>query len=908
MKKYTYLLIIALISIYTNIQAQHCSQTINTVTTDWRSTAGGNTNTFDWTRNIYSGDVWIADPDDPNNVDTDIPSPFYDDANSSDNEQFFNVYYWFDSNDADPVNEPNVQHDIFPEQGWELLTLDMGNSLLAANNPSFSIYNRHRGIIRFFVYITFAPPNANVGFITLTINQNYKNNALLTFSEPISQPLVNFTPGLVVSFPQRVNNSGSLSSATGYWMYADFPVAYDPCVCQKDNNDDYLFTSQIQFDVVQVDNASVDLDVELKLNGEITGTIKELVAKKEDSELTLGSLISKIGDGYKSFTKTAKTVTDFGTMITKLDTKQKSQSDEGKSSLSIANVIAAQFDLGWLAKVFKGPAGTILGGGTGLINFLTTGEKTQSVTPQQVDLKVTGDISGTINGTITTSTLNLVRSTETPSTNDGQLTSKKLYNNILGVFNVLEMPTMEYAYYTNISHPSDDNYSVLQTKLKNPIKYVINPAANLTPIKIVASIVIKTKDASLTRVSKISDYSIYNDPVNLTCEYYNGTETCNMLAPPFTIGQFGTIPGEWAGGNTLYEKQVSAAGLEIHNWVEESGCPYDIDEDLRGTLQLNTPYVGISQLENMSFLIPKNLIADTEFNLKIIAFFKTPDNKVVQLVTTYVIDKDEDNINYDNDYTYKIVDEAGTTIADIYTDNCLDGWIDIYKLQPDKYVDLLTYRTDYFIVPIDASPFTTVNGNYYPTNINMDGETITTTGDYYAWNNITLNDVIIDNSATVNFYAGNEIDVTGESDLGSTSSLNIGSLPSLLPDVIAPITDAVTLTNFCNSQSGYKGRAESRLANPETTTNPKRPYNTFELFPNPFKGTTNMRFSFSEGTTATIRIMDIAGKVLGQPFNNRSYPIGTHTYEYDASALAPGIYFCELATPNGSQTVKMVVE
>ncbi|MCB9317024.1 MAG: hypothetical protein H6569_12870 [Lewinellaceae bacterium] len=79
----------------------------------------------------------------------------------------------------------------------------------------------------------------------------------------------------------------------------------------------------------------------------------------------------------------------------------------------------------------------------------------------------------------------------------------------------------------------------------------------------------------------------------------------------------------------------------------------------------------------------------------------------------------------------------------------------------------------------------------------------------------------------------------------------------------------------------------------------------FDNFPNPFVNTTNISFSLPESCAAQLRVLDESGHELFRV--NRDYPAGNNMEQLNLGDLsAAGMLVCELATPFGVLTKKMV--
>lgn len=75
--------------------------------------------------------------------------------------------------------------------------------------------------------------------------------------------------------------------------------------------------------------------------------------------------------------------------------------------------------------------------------------------------------------------------------------------------------------------------------------------------------------------------------------------------------------------------------------------------------------------------------------------------------------------------------------------------------------------------------------------------------------------------------------------------------------------------------------------------------------PNPFHDATTIGFIIPEACEAQIRILDISGRVLTT--YDRTYTAGYHELDFRMeNASSYGVLFCELITPKGTRTIKMV--
>lgn len=465
--------------------------TIRTVTTKWNAT--GTSNTWDWTTQFYT-DAYIK-----NRTSNTIPSPFY-----NPNSTFQNPNLIFLQNAA--------VKDLDPDDGWELLVKDFGNNsnlpATAVSNPFFALYNRHLGLIRAFFLVVDPLSGTNNG-ATMSLmfegGSPHNETALLSFASPIVKPLDQFEKNVIVRVPNKYSNEFD------YWLFADFPVSYDPCTC--------LFQSQLTFTVqlIQTTNASLAI----KLTGGLTGTVKQIIKAAPDgvesglfsnSALNWVNGVVKSGnEGYKSWTSFKDAGLGF------MDYFIKQAPEKAKVSSELSDLTSFFSNIPYV------------GGVLGVFDFLIGGgrKSATSAGPMAMQANLKLDVTGTADGKLELSTVRGYRTINTPGSQaTGSGSGTPTYDNVLGVFALLETPKIEYiefsrapnqgigytmpnpGYDPNCVETPDDPYAcynnyptisseigiydtkIRQYKLAAPIKYAINPAANLNLIDIKAALVI----------------------------------------------------------------------------------------------------------------------------------------------------------------------------------------------------------------------------------------------------------------------------------------------------------------------------------------------------------------------------------------------------------------------------------
>lgn len=236
-------------------------------------------NYFDWTANNYALN-WIR-----NNFTTTIPSPFYQ------------------------LNNPITNNlldskDMLYQDGWELITKDNGYadngtaSLVPVTNPHLVLYNKYTGTMRIFFIIGDRKSDYN----SISVKVNFFAS---TGSNSFAPSLLNLSSGEVTPLmapfsttPPKFTSVNTYYNSADLWVYADFPMSYDPCTCLYDSK--LIITPYLSV------NFTIDA------TGTTTGKIVDLNSstKKVDQNLSFDELIQsgpqKASQFFKSTTLMAE--------------------------------------------------------------------------------------------------------------------------------------------------------------------------------------------------------------------------------------------------------------------------------------------------------------------------------------------------------------------------------------------------------------------------------------------------------------------------------------------------------------------------------------------------------------------------------------------------------------------------
>ena len=266
----------------------HCSEIIRTTTPT--------INTWDW-RGRFWGVYYITTSGLPTYYTMD--SPFYDVQN-------LNVQKLADKTDQNK--------DFKPEDGWELLKVDLGTPTMASRKPYAIFYNKYTARLRTFFLVTQLYSEVGttdtqkggiikVGFINGDAPFAYQSNLLTAYTAPIL-PLDQFKRDIIINTPNLFR------STLPYWLYADVPVMYDPCTCQ---NKGKLYIHAELINTAQVDITIKSLPYQSPVKSDaVNGKSDFLTGFSNFSDKVEGGVkaANSVGETIDKLVKTADRVLD----------------------------------------------------------------------------------------------------------------------------------------------------------------------------------------------------------------------------------------------------------------------------------------------------------------------------------------------------------------------------------------------------------------------------------------------------------------------------------------------------------------------------------------------------------------------------------------------------------------------
>lgn len=314
---------------------------------------------------------------------------------------------WVGQGSISSIYGIEIVNDRKASDGWELMYSTFtteGTAPLV--NPYFILYNKYRGIMRIFYYLTtsFVAPSSYITS-SLSIISN-RPTSLLNFmgAEIVDNSIKqnNFSQIL----PPPMDGSSPLSSNRWYMMQYEF--AYDPTISSIPYNDMQMNWS--------VDYCNI---TQYEFSGKITGTIKSAVGS--NSKLT-SAITTTAGEAVKGV------VGGIGVELL----KKSKTSDDGENTLGLPKTIFKNL-LNGGEKFLSGVGSGLLGGVAGIFNaLLFNGQDKVIDLTADLDVRLTGNSKE--QGAFPSSPTSLwVPGTNFSSNAFGYI---PLYNKPLGVFNM----------------------------------------------------------------------------------------------------------------------------------------------------------------------------------------------------------------------------------------------------------------------------------------------------------------------------------------------------------------------------------------------------------------------------------------------------------------------------------------
>jgi hypothetical protein len=431
------------------------------------------------------------------------------------------------------ISSPGVAQGSFwsglldnkPEDGWVLVARDFGSQQYPLNyfnqsseSPWFILYNKYRGLLRFFIHVRGLLGNASSGSIQLKIgNAVYTSTLTHLRSTSFALDKKDSVKYNTASALNLINN--------GQWAWGDFPMAYDPTIIATNQGSELEFTIW------------VTTEGNLRLKGIGSGVqggqafVRDFLTGGNGAVSisrptpSIGSSVNfddqSIESRFKRALGTQKEWAGYKKAIK--DMHDGIETMTGSDANTFFGRINNGFKKGladWLNLPFV-KALPSLGIVAGLVDFFFGGGKnSQNVEPTPTFFGFNLELTGTLT---TTGYINRIRVAIPKSKIDssqGTIDNPRfpiIYNKHLGIINLTKTPILQYKTYyqgySSIGLPSYPNRIYWDFRVKEDLQYQVNPDAGLQldslRVWIVADItrhidksIPKTSEVDLTLISK----------------------------------------------------------------------------------------------------------------------------------------------------------------------------------------------------------------------------------------------------------------------------------------------------------------------------------------------------------------------------------------------------------------------
>lgn len=439
-------------------------------------------NTFDW-RQTYYPYYWSSFP----HV-TQVQSPFW-------NISGFNDDLW---------HEENGGKDYQPADGWELIKKGVAPEV--ENQSYVVLYNRFTSILR----VVFAlPPVVSHDYPYISVKISFpesdgasigKMTALLHPTTGLSQPMDQFSIG-------NAQSTVRYPLVYDIFMYADFPVEYDPCTCLQNSKLEILFERIINQSLFSY-NTTTDRYKSIIGIENYHGIVEDdLLTKAYASDVFLKGLGGAhtfstyehlLGEWYRRQRNTG--LGEPYALFEIFNELVRIKENEASPFLRTIKAIgAAQLRedvlLGININGFDPDIGlsgaAVLDRIAEMTNIFGAPVKTQ--THWNGNFKILGNTifserGVTFNGNINTDSRHRVNAIfRTPGeATDCRDKMYPVYNEALGRFALLETPAVEVQIHETLEHETPEGVPNARTEVRirlrpETIKYTLNPAAKIAP-------------------------------------------------------------------------------------------------------------------------------------------------------------------------------------------------------------------------------------------------------------------------------------------------------------------------------------------------------------------------------------------------------------------------------------------
>jgi len=778
----------------------------------------------------------------------------------------------YSQGDNVPINHFLGKMDT-PEDGWEIIKYDFGYTEegvvgVPVDYPYLVLYNRFTAVLRVFIAVSEQQHPFNVAEVILNFIEGPVASTL-----DLSTAFSSNSEG-VVSIEGFFENEVQFRSASsflngpGRWLYADFPMMYDPCACSHG--------SKLSLSLNLISSAEINLE------GTATGTASPILDssngtyKDANGQYTWGWK-EIAGFNEKALQKSVKSYKDMKGFTTSvkdaIERSGLSASDKAQKVDDVGKLANAAASLGFLKAGL-----TALPWITSAITFLdffVTGGKED--TQQEVQIGPMGiEMNMRYKGNIDASTFRKNITFFTPGSNNYPLNTSSaidypLYNQALGVFNLLETPELKYT--ATPEQPAD--FLVIIDK-ESPVWSDWDPyQPNDHPA-----------------LAQYQGQHIIVDPYNhdafelFTDGYPYIHYRYKMEHPPaHAVNPATGFQGDSEVLAAIFIEAFELTENEEGNEVEvEAGLGFILGSDFNllseGKGLYRTHWIPLSCLEQIAVEFAAGLNTQVRVTLKVMGNF-----------------------------------ERGDIYANEQTQNVLHVWKFATK-------QILSSEPGYDW----STPFVNIPLNKFI------GGTQVLTEDLYAWETVEIGadaELQAPISSPVSIIAGKDIIVSPDAKIAPNITLKIANHNGCTEEYKPSTIDFVD--NFCNQkydltkrtmpESGFgpieeeKGLLESSVNDQLASEvklgkgiidHEKLAMYQVDLYPNPVSSQASINIHLPEDGRIEAELRDSKGRRIRKVLPAAYLESGTNNFVFSTVELQPGVYALIVTTKQGPVTIRLV--
>ncbi|MGB0391955.1 MAG: T9SS type A sorting domain-containing protein [Salibacteraceae bacterium] len=776
-----------------------------------------------------------------------------------------------------PQGQPNLVtpgipllKDFHPEDGWEVVYFDFGTPNNAVNDPIFALYNKYKGILRVFMLLINDDAEAKRAMMFLEWGVSSDNvqmgNAYLSAYKTPMDAMDKFNQQ---NYDLKFVKPNKYVVDQHFWLFADFPIIYDPCICV---NESYL---NFRASLVQ------ESDIQMQIN---QTTINNSQVMQGGATQTGSDWFKATFSGYESsVSKNVNLIKDSFTLLDISETESKQIQTSGGTLKNIINAGILGTTSSWL----KGISGVM-----NLLDYFVAGGSDEHAATNVAMVP-----ASTAVGTITTSNDYVQHQILAPGSDGAQNLNPRSvpkYHNPLGIINLMEAPQLEYIDYNLLFSQVGVGPGILangtsvinalpkvrQYRLKNDIKYAFNTHSDLEIESIEGSFLYRIGGP------KHNGSEIKSNDYVANCKINGVSTDIHMPVGPAT-----TKPIDFNN----YEQSLFDQGVEINRWEIA-------DNNWLDSLTFKTPYTSLSCMKNNQFRVFINRayewnnngeedyagVNNPEISFRVRAVLNRKDGKgePVVFIATYNVATPVNATPSENVPMCNLILDSESEIT--YVQELTGNGFANYSY----HVEGFPSSSD----PTWKSMFDDVE--YY---LNMSSPNVYPAGNYFGLYEVNLQgnssqDLTIIGQSDI--VSGNQIIVNNfvELQAGVTLRIDPNEMYPGCTELLEPVNNEY-IDGFCRSFTPYYHKLEnSNITKPETT-----PDINLQISPNPANDFIIVDINANE-VKLEIWITDLSGKTIVSKNNYSQSKI-----QIPVSSVAAGMYIVFVRINNHIYSEKIVI-